>query len=333
MAVKLMDNKDVWDKFIDESPYGTLFHKWDFLKIMEKHSNHTLYPYAIYRGDELVCLFPLFIRRYMGVNMVFSPPPNMAVPRLGFVMSAIYDKLKQRRKETYINDVIDEMEQELKKIKANFILISTVNGFKDVRPLKWSGYGVQMDYSYTIDLRRPLEGIWEDFGNSLKREIRNTEKLHLSIRPTDDHGEFYRIMQERYRQQKMNLPIASEKYLKDILVTFPDNVKANFIYNGDKVVDLIMYYQYKKHVVFWMGWVSLDKSIHSNEFMTWEYLKSKKAEGYETLEILGANVERLCLFKSKFNASLVYGFSATKKDLLGETAERVYKSFVKRKWF
>ena len=333
MVVKLIDNKELWDKFMDESPYGTLFHKWDFLKVIEKHSGYRLYPYAIYRGEELICLFPMYIKKYFGLQMVFSPPPNMAVPHLGFVMSSRYDKLKQRRKETYVNGVIDEMEHELKKIHANYIYVSTVNGFVDVRPFKWNGYDVQIYYSYAIDLKRPLEEVWEDFDKDLKREIRNTEKLDLSIRPTDNIDEFFDIMQDRYRQQKMNLPVASKEYLKDILAAFPDNIKMNFLYNGDKVVDLIAYYQYKKRFVFWMGWVNLDKNVHSNEFMTWEYAKIKKAEGVETMEIQGANVKRLCLFKSKFNASLEYGFSLTRKDMIGGVAENVYRNFVKRRWF
>jgi hypothetical protein len=332
MAVKLIDDKDIWDKFIDESPYGTIFHKWEFLSIVEKYSGYKLRRYGIYRGEELVCLYPIFIREFLGLRMVFSPPPNMAIPHMGFVMSATYDRLKQRRKESYVNDVMDEMEQELKGIRANFISISTVSGFLDMRPLKWNNYNVQMYYTYIIDLMQPLEKIWDNFDNDLRREIRKTSDLGLSIRETSDIDEFYRIMKDRYRQQGLNLPIVSKEYLKDIIAAFPDNVKANFLYKDDKVVDLVAYYQYKKRFVFWIGWVNLDKNMHSNEYMSWEYAKMKKAEGLEKLEIQGANVKRLCFFKSKFNGALEYDFTITKKDILGSIAEGTYRRFIKRRW-
>ncbi len=333
MAVKLMDNKDQWDKFINSSPYGTLFHKWDFLKIMEKHSKYTLYPYGVYRGEELICLFPIFIRNFMGLKMVFSPPPSLAVPYLGFVMSPAYDKLKQRRKETYINSVIDEVEVEIKKLHPNVVNIATVNGFVDVRPFKWNRYDVQMYYSYVIDLKQPLEKIWDDFDTDLKREIRSTENLNLSIRPTDNIDEFYSILEDRFKQQGLNMSISSKEYLMDVLSTFPENVKMNFLYLDDNIVDLIAHYQYNGRIAFWLGWVNLDRKLHSNEFIAWDYIKRMKAEGLGTLEIQGANIKRLCLFKSKFNASLEYGFSIAKKDMIGSFAEMMYVNFIKRRWF
>jgi hypothetical protein len=113
MVVKLIDDQGLWDKHIEDSVYGTLFHKWDFLKIIEKHSESKLYPYGVFRGEELVCLFPLFVKQFMGLRMIFSPPPGLAVPYLGFVMVSAYDRLKQRRKESYINDVADGMARPL----------------------------------------------------------------------------------------------------------------------------------------------------------------------------------------------------------------------------
>ncbi len=331
MVVKLMEDKEIWDRHVENSPYGTLFHKWDFLKIIEKYSGYTLYPYGVYRGEELICLFPFYIKNLMGLKMVFSPPPNMAVPSLGFVMGSTYDKLKQRRKETYVNDVTDELEVEIKKFHPNVVNISTVNGFIDVRPFKWNGYDVQMYYSYAIDLKQPLEKIWEDFDKDPKCEIRNTEKQNLTIRPTNDVDEFYRIMHKRYKQQHLNLPIVSKEYLKEILTAFPENMKLNFLYSDDKIVDIVAYYQYKGRFVFWIGWVNLDKNLHSNEFIAWDYIKTKKAEGLDTLEIQGENVKRLCLFKLKFNASLEYGFSISKKDMIGGFAENASRNFIKRR--
>ena len=40
--------------------------------------------------DELICLFPLYYRRYRGLKLIFSPPPQTMVPCLGFVMGPVY---------------------------------------------------------------------------------------------------------------------------------------------------------------------------------------------------------------------------------------------------
>jgi len=83
MPAEIITDPALWDGFIEESPYGMLFHRWDFLKIIEKHSGYTLYPYGVYRGKELACLFPLYYRREKGMKMVFSPPPGMCIPLHG----------------------------------------------------------------------------------------------------------------------------------------------------------------------------------------------------------------------------------------------------------
>jgi hypothetical protein len=38
-------DRELWDGFVDASPYGTLFHKWGFLRIVEKHTGYKLFLY------------------------------------------------------------------------------------------------------------------------------------------------------------------------------------------------------------------------------------------------------------------------------------------------
>ena len=63
MVVELLEDKKRWDEFVETSPQGLLFHKWDFLKTVERHSNDQFLPYCVYSGEELRCIFPFFIGR------------------------------------------------------------------------------------------------------------------------------------------------------------------------------------------------------------------------------------------------------------------------------
>jgi hypothetical protein len=54
MVVELVKDKEPWDNFVDESFYGLLFHKWDYLKIMERHSGYKLLSYGIYKEVFLI---------------------------------------------------------------------------------------------------------------------------------------------------------------------------------------------------------------------------------------------------------------------------------------
>lgn len=329
MVIKLIEDQGLWDKHIEDSAYGTLFHKWDFLKIIEKHSESKLYPYGVFRGDELTCLFPLFVKQFMGLRMIFSPPPGLAVPYLGFAMVSTYDRLKQRRKESYINSVADEMEEEIKKLHPNFVYMSTVNRFPDVRPFRWNGYEVQMNYSYVIDLKRPLDDIRNDFDAGLKSAIAVSEKLPLSVRPAEDVDQFYSAMQSRFRSRRETPPVASKEYLRDVLKAFPDNIKINFLYNGNDIVVPFASYQYKKRSGFWVWLARPDEVFHSSEFCAWDLIKAKKAEGMESLEMPGAGIRSQYMLKSRFNAPLVYNFSVYRKDLAGRMGESLYANVIK----
>ena len=48
MAVELLEDKKRWDQFVENSPQGLLFHKWDFLKTVERHSRYRFLPYSVY---------------------------------------------------------------------------------------------------------------------------------------------------------------------------------------------------------------------------------------------------------------------------------------------
>lgn len=327
MVVKLLDNKDLWDKHVDESTYGTLFHRWDFLKIIEKHSGYRLHPYGVYRGDELVCLFPVFARSSLGRTILASPPPNLPIPYLGFVMGPIYDKIRQRKKESYLNGVMDEMEAEIKKFHPGTVSVSTVNGFVDMRPFKWNGYHVQMRYSYAVDLKQPLEALLNRFDQNLKREIAGAEKLPLSLAPADDIGAFYDALANLYRRHNLGRSLPDLAFLKDALAAFPDNLKICFLRKGDDIVSPIAYYQFKNRFSFWLGWGLSDNNLQYDAYVAWSFIRNKRAEGLATLEVPASGRKQLCFFSSMFNAPIEYHFSIRKNDLLGSIAGSVHHGF------
>lgn len=331
MTVKVIEDKEIWDKFVDDSPYGLIFHKYEFLKILEKYSGYKLIPYATYRGEEMTCLFPLFFKRQNGLRMVFSPPPGMCIPYLGPVMSPLYDTLKQRKKESYYNAITDEILGEIQKFSPNYVFISAVPRLGDIRPFKWNGYSAGINYTYVIDLDRPLEDIWAGFDSNCKKSIKACEKHNLTMREVDDVDTFYRIMKERFAEQKMSSPIVSPQYLKDLMSAYPENVKMHFLYKDQEIACITLNCEYKGRLMFWMGEVNTLKDIAGNEYQKWECIKKAKAEGFGEVELEGASIKQLCMYKSKFNPSIEHNFLINKKDTLGNIAEWAYMNLVRKK--
>ncbi len=331
MAIGMIMDKNTWDDFVDKSFYGLLFHKWDFLKIVEKHSRYKFLPYAIYRGDELACIFPLFYKREVGVRSIFSPPPHASIPYLGMVMYPMYDTMKQKRKESCLCSSIDEINHEIMKMSPNYVSIYLPPGFKDMRPFKWHDYVADAHYTYKLDLTAPLNDIWKGFDATCRKNIKRSERLKPVIKQVSDVEKFYGVMEKRYEVQGLNLPIFSPQYLADLLVAFPDNIKMYFIYHGDDIIALCINCEYKNVVTHWLGAAKFDNGIAGNDYLLWELIKIAKASGFTEFEIQGANQKRLSQFKSKFNPDLEVYYSIEKRDNIGKLAEWAYIKIARKK--
>lgn len=334
MAITIMNDKTLWDRFVDESPYGLLFHKWDFLHIIEKHTGYQLLPYGVYKGNLLIAVFPLFYKKMMGLKTIFSPPPMSSVPYLGFVMNREYDSLRQDRKEKYLKIVIEDANTEIENISPNYIFISLDRGNFDTRPFIWRGYDQNTHYTYAIDLNRELDDIWNSFNSLLRNRVKKARKLGLEIFTDSDASLVYSMIKERYQEKGMNVAIAGSQYLQDLLECYPEELKCYIVQTkgGGEPLQANINYNYKKRCMLWIGGVSTGELVGVNDYFVWEMIQRTKAAGYKEIEYLGANVRNLCQNRCLYNPSLELSFSVCKRDIYGKWGEWAYRNFIKKRW-
>lgn len=334
MTAKLIADKDLWDDFVNKSPYGLLFHRWDLLKTIEKHSSYQLLTYGIYSGEELICVFPLFVRNFLGFKMVFSPPPWSAISYMGPVMSPLYDTVKPRKKEQYMAAVADEISKVIDELAPIYVSFYFVPGLVDVRGFKWNGFRADVMYTYVIQLDRPVEVIWNDMDKHCKQTINATAKHEgLAVKEMWDIESYHSVVKNRYQEQGINLPLISKEYLKEITCLYPESVRSYLLYKADDLLNILILYETKKRATLWLGAINLDRKIDSLEYLIWEIIKIKKQQGLTELEIEGANTRRLCVFKAKFNPDLEPAFHVSKIDRKGRIAELMYANMIKKRWF
>ena len=322
MTVELIEDKKTWDEFVDESPYAVLSHKWDFLKIIEKYSGYKLYTYGVYKGDYLLGIYPLFYKRKLGLRTIYSPP--MGALYLGFLVSGEYDKLKQSKKESFLNSFLGEMENEIKMYAPDYTLIHTTPNFLDIRFLKWDGYLVIPEYTYALDLNGNAEEIWNGFSHDLRKDLRQADRHGLEFRASDDISILYERQEKRYRELGANFSMNRE-YLNELTKAFPDNIRVYYAYNNEgEVISASCQQEYKRRV---LGWAAMARTVENgNEFLLWKLIELANSEGYEKFEISGANARNQCIFKSKFNPSLELFYKIIKKSLFGKTASWAYSN-------
>jgi len=330
MTVEFVKEKHIWDNFIDESLSGLLFHKWDYLKITEKYSGYTFKPYGIYKGKELICLFPLFYKRHHGVNTVFSPPPLTVMPHLGFVMSNEFSNLKQSKKESALKLVADEMKNEIQQLSPNYLSLTLVPNLLDIRPFIWDNYETRIHYSYAIDLDRPLDEIWNSLHFKLRGKLRKIAGSGMDLVKSDDIDTFHTLLSERYHDPSLNIPTISKQYLADLISAYPDNIGLYFLHDADGEIRGVVATQEYKRFLLWIGTPKLEADGSGNEYLQWLLIQQAKSNGYRIFENMGANNKDLVSFKSKFNPDLVMYFELQKKDTLGTFSEWAYLNLVKK---
>ncbi len=335
MSIMLIDDNKLWDKFVDNSPDGLLFHKWNFLEAMAEFTGYTLERYGIYDGSTLIALYPIFSKNFFGFKTLFSPPPQTGVPYLGFIMGADYYSLKQSKKETQLSIVSDCFKKVVEDKNYMYVSVSLVPNFMDIRQFKWNSFDTNMSYTYIMDLAQSSDEIYSGFKKNIRERIKKAKSYNLVMEKSYDLShlsQLYNTEKERYEKQGLNSSLASLKYLEKIFTLYPQNICLYAIYDNERnIISLELTHEYNNKFLLLMGAIKTEDKFGVNQFSTWELIKKAKEENYKYVDFVGANKKTICDFKSQFNPSLGFNYSIKKQNLMGNFAEFLYSQFIKKK--
>jgi len=324
MPIKLIDDKQLWDKFADNSTRGLLFHKWDFLKLLEEYSGYQLLPYGIHKGDELICVFPLFFKKVVGQKVLFSPPPRMGVPFIGPLMHRNYHNLRQDKKEAHINLVAKEIDSEFRRIAPHYFQVYLVPDLLDMRPFINLKYQAVPNFTYTWDLTRALEDIWNSFSRVCKQNICKGLDKNYQLEKCSDHTKLVELLTERYKGKGKTFSF-NPLFLEELLHAFPDSCAIYYLCHNDERVSGILITEYKNRIFCWHGLPKPREAgnTYANETLLWKLMEKAKLESFTAFEVCGADTPEICSFRNKLNPQLELCFKLLKKDLIGAVAQKV----------
>ena len=306
MAVELLEDKKRWDQFVETSPQGLLFHKWDFLKTVERHSQYRFLPYGVYSGDELRCIFPFFIwRERFGMTSMGSPPPfDTQIPYLGPAFDPSVQTLKASAREKIFAQVTDELCREIDTIAANFVSIVTVPNFIDVRSFIWKKYREHLRFTYAIDLERSLDEIWASFTKRCRQEIKYVSAHSPEIQQTNDVSPILDIWRPRFSELGIDVPLLSDSYLKELVAKFPQHITVyNLTIDGKLATATACCAMQKERYGYWIGGVNARRDLSVTNYLIWEVIQQAKSKGFRKLDLYEPD-ERHSPYKSKFNPVL-----------------------------
>ena len=334
MVVELLEDKKRWDQFVENSPQGSLFHKWDLLKTLERHSQYRFLPYCIYSGDELRCIFPFFFwRERFGLTNLCSPPPfrlGTQIPYGGPAFDPSVQALKASAKEKILNQVTDELCTEIDTIAPNFIYIVTVPNFIDVRFFMWKNFTARLGFTYAIDLERSLDEIWASFSHHCRKGIKRVSAYSPEIQQTNDVSALLDIWRPRFSELGMEVPLISDSYLRELVATFPQHIAVyNVSIDGRLATAAACCVMQKERYCAWIGGVNARRdTLGVNDYFLWEIVQRAKSEGFKKLD-LGEPDARHSPDKAKFDPVLEPFCFVERTNTKGKP---VYSAYQKLSW-
>lgn len=305
-------DKEAWDQLVDASEHGTIFHKWEWIKLMERHSiinkigfetRGKLHPLLIEHGEKQLGLAPVYQFKHPLLNLIYSPPRSVEPIYLGPILNIPENTSNHRRQELH-NRVAETLHHYLTgNLGAQLITIHTPPGFFDTRTYQWLNYRVHPAYTYFIDLQRGEKSVWEGFTGNVRSELRQCEAagLEVKIGGESEYNQILSLLEERQR-----LRMTHEFFEDAYRVAHPHEMKVFYIEKDSKVISGVVLLHHRGRIYAWVGTPrSKYNGLPVNDLIYWESLKWGISEGFKTFEIMGADDQSLYPFKRKFGPALI----------------------------
>lgn len=327
------NNAPDWEKLVETSPYSTIFHRWEWLKTVEKHTKSRFYPMIGYENSIPIGIFPLFFQKIFSIRSLFSPPPATAIPYLGPLMlqreETAYD-----RESSYMEFSSKVLEFISSEIKPNYTRFNFSPGIIDLRPLIWANYEINPYYCYYVNIKKSdSANLLAQFKKRLRQGINRAVRFGVTVREGGDADipKIYNLMQRRYGEQD-KLVTVNEQYLTEIYNKFRNNIKVWVAeYEGDMLTGLIEV-RHKDELASWIGNPKPEtKDVNANDLLNYTALKWACDNGFSRYTTVGAaGVQRLYTYYSKFNFEPLLSLTAKKySSTIFKLAESSYTNIIK----
>lgn len=328
------DDAKEWDMIISQSPHGTIFHQWKWLKIAEKHTGMKLYPIIGLKGSTPIGLFPLFFQKKGPIRMVFSPPPHSAIFYLGPVLID-YDTLKQKKRENNYHEFQNSIEHFIiHNLNANYISISLPPALQDPRPFTWSGYSIEPQYDYITDISIGPDSLLQTLDKKQRQNLNRAIKrgITIEIGGKKEYEIILDLMDIRFAQQAKILT-ASRDYFLDIHDNFKDNIKIFVAKVDGEIITGNIDFQYRDGHYSWIGNPKPKNPISPspNDLLIWESVRYAYDHGFRYYITMSAAGDRRLheYYVSKFNPELKINFLVKKTTTIARLLEKGYSDILK----
>ena len=320
-----------WDRWLSRSPHASPFHQRAALELLADHTETTLYPLLAYKGDHAVGLLPVFEGQIGPFTTVVSPPKQTEVYYLGPVLCDI-GSLKQRKLDQRTRRFSENSISWIREtIDPSLIHIRTVDRFHDLRPFSDANFNVTPYYTYITDLTPAVDELMSSLSRDARSNVTNADTTSLTIQTggKDAARSIIQRVSDRYEEQNKSYHI-DQAFIDRLITTLPEGSVRPYICSDEDgtIIGGIITLEYGDTIYRWQGGTKPDVGVPVNDLLDWHVMCDAKERGLKRYDLVGANTERICRYKSKFAPELVHYHGALWRTPTADLASSI-RSFIR----
>lgn len=311
-SIQIVDSLpyDQWMKFVNDHPDGNIFHTPFMMEVFKKTSKHqpTFFAAIDERDREILSL----------VLSVQIGVPGAPISRLTS-RSIIYGGVLCAGSVDGRNSLAPLMNSYNASVKERVLFTEIRNASppqQSREELEICGYKYEDYLNYLIDLRRPLDEIFQAFSSSCRRNIRKSERNGVLIEEIASKEElpvFYGLLKKTY--SRATTPLADFSLFASAFDKLHSRNMVKFFLAklGDQYIAGRVILLFKGKIFDWYAGSDHDHlNVYPNEMLVHHILKWGGQNGIHTFDFGGAGRpdERYGVrdFKERFGGQVVnYG--------------------------
>lgn len=319
---------DRWNRWVDRSPHGTVFHRYEALDVQAEHGDVDSHLLIGYKGEEPVGILPIFERRIGPISVAFSPPPDLLVSYLGpalLNMEALRRRKQDRRLQGFVEGVFEWLREEIDPVYTH---VRTNGAYEDLRPFLWNGCQATPEYTYLLDLTPGRDEVFDGTSGTLRSNVRNTPDEDYTIEEGGPEAIAAIIEQVRSRYESQDASYhVTPAFVTDLYDRLSEDRVRPYVCSVDgSFVGGIVALDDGETVYRWQGGVRPegDLDLEVNDLVDWRIIRDAIERGRTTYDFVGANDPHINRYKAKFNPGLETYYSLERGSALVTQLAHLY---------
>ena len=308
----------LWDRFVDNSPQGTVFHKSYWIKATNIYKEFKIKIIGVFNDNELVGGCAFHVKNLLFSKLIYSPFP-MTAAYCGIILKEVKTD-NVRKRENFHNNIIKAVLSQINS-PLYYSIICNHPKLYDVRQFKWLNWKIDTVYTYIIQLKKykGKEEFLKSVSNSARRAIKNAKKSKVMIKKELNARIIYDLHKETFDYHGLRQrPL---RFFESVYNEFGKTIKAHQYnpYKDKKLLSSILFIEDNKNFYYWIGGSIKKSSLFNSPSLIVYEAVSDFLPSNKTLDFVGATKEHIANFESAFNPDLVPYYYAYRMNLIAKT--------------